>query len=331
MAPPQVTPPAKVESAVPAARAQQKTLFQSPRDPLPTTAIDPAISQPCRDLWADIRKINLGDSKLFSGDRFEVPDTSACTELPETLAMLQKAVLERCSPPAAPVTDEKLKAGYAANCQLALFYYRAQITDYMTREQNPDDISDMKVLTDKLFANFMRSPKDAAVIAKRMLDIDPDYYPAAQTLLFAHLIETADTARGNPNDPGWRTVEADIERSRKINPHDPQRAEVGLFVLAARNETPEVVGARAQQYAEAYPKSPLGPYYLAWSAYRGVNPKEGWRILEQASKTFPGDQRIRETQDEIRKNPNFYLSKDKTNSPFKANLTTQLDPSPDTN
>lgn len=318
------------ESSNATAQTKQKNFFQAPREPLPNATLEPAISPRCRELWADIRKLNLGDSRLFSGDRFDIPNVASCTQLPKNLELMQNTVLEKCNPSAAAISEEKGKKVWAANCQLALFYYRAQITDYMTRDQNPQDISDMKVLTDKLFANFVTNPKSATAMANRIMDIEPNYYPAAQTLLFVHMMEAAEIAPGQPKHAVWQTVEADLERSRRIHPRDPQRAEIELYLLATRNESPEIVAAHAKRYAEVNPTSPSGSYYLAWSAYRSGKPNEGWQILNEANRKFPGDQRILGTLAGIKGNPKFYLSTDKSYSPFKANLTTTLDPSPDT-
>jgi len=316
---------AKAQTALPTGRMNQKTFFESPREPLPTGSIKGSISQRCRDLWTDIRKMNLGDQELFAGERPQTPDASQCQNLPEPLASLQKDYAEKCAFPSQPTTDEKQKGTKTSNCQLASFYYRAQITEYMTRDQNPKDISDLRVLTDKLFARFLTDPKTAVSVAERMLELDPTYYPAAQTILLADVLTATDNARGNPADPSWQIVQAALDRTKRMNPNDPQREEMELFMRAARYDSPEQIREAAN------PNTATGLYYLAWSAYRSNNPSQGWQYLEQARKNFPEDQRVGQTMQGVRQNPNFYLSKDRTNSPFKFTVSANLDPSPDTN
>ncbi len=320
------TAPAQNTAALPAARAKKKLFFESPREPIATDKIAPSISPRCRELWTDIRKLNLGDSSIFQEDRYQVPDASQCQGLAEPFASLQKSFAEKCQPPK-KVTDEKEKALNASNCQLAAFYYRAQITEYLTRDEDLSDISDMKVLTDKLFAKFMNDPKTAADVASRMLEIDPTYYPAAQTLLFSHMIAASDSARGNMNDPVWQTVRADLDRAKQMNPNDPQSAELDLFLLASQSDDPAKVRERAQAYADANPNSPLGLYYLAWAAYRSGNPDLGWQYLQSDLNKFPGEPRITATMQGVKQNPTFYQSPDRSHSPFRGSFSTNVNPS----
>lgn len=315
---PAETPLSAVQTATPTARKQVfKQLHQGPR-----TAVLPAgeTSPACRTFWRDLMEMDLADS------RYRLPRPKDCP--PPPLAAAAQAAFEKdCF----PKPERQLTEAERPKCQYAVFLLRANLTDSFTEKEPIDRITDGKVLIDKLFARFMRDRPAASAVADRLLELYPDYYPAAQAGVLAKFLAMLEASGGqklSPEEESARTaaITSGIEQLKRMNPQDPQNQELEVL-LASLHATDhgEQVAERAMALRQAFPDSPQAPYYLAWAAYRSGNPTKGWEWLQEAKRLAPQDPRILETEARIRQNPTFYRSQDpKVKQVFQANFSFHL-------
>lgn len=296
----------------PQQREQMKRLSQGPRQ-MQIPAGTP-ISAECRQFWKDLLALDLGDPHRSN------PATRQCTP-PDELNKLQENYQQNCL--TKPITTDPQRQ----QCFLSLFYLRAYVNDYLTRDTPLDQIADAKVLVDKLFARFLKAPNSAVEIADRLLQVEPNFYPAAQASALAALLDyyqVPESARSADN-PKFQALRAKLEDLQRRNPDDPQNFEFDIMVSTLDNENLSEVRNKAESMRHAFPQSAKPAYYLAWTEYKSGNAAKGWEWLQMARKLAPEDATIRETEARIRKNPDFYKSADrKQSSVFQSILSFNL-------
>lgn len=302
--------PDKVAGPVPAARqAEIKKMYREPRKmEIPEK---PEISSACRSLWSSLMALDLIEID-------KLPLLGGC-EPPTDLANYQKNYREAC------LEKKDTKA-----CYSAAFFYRAYVTEFLTRDQRIDQISDTKILLDKLFAKFLTNPISAAEVADRMVELLPDYYPAAQAAVFSRLLDLLKgDLKPNPDSAEFKRVADGLEKLRQMNPDDPQNVELDLFMASLKQDSAQQVKDLTAAFEKGSANPAVTAYYIAREQYKLGNAEAGAQWFAKARELAPNDQRMKETADKIKANPNFYKSKnEKERAVFTATFTFNLQ-SPD--
>lgn len=300
--------PQKVAGPPPPSRqAEFKQMYREPRKvEIPAT---PEISSACRNLWSELMKADVGLMDTL-------PPLQNC-EPPAELANYQANFREQC------LEKKDQKA-----CYTAAFFYRAHITEFLTKDERPDQISDPKVLIDKLFARFLVNPVSAAEIADRLVELQPDYYPASQAAVLSRLFDLfKGDGKPNPDSPEFRRVTDGIEKLSQMNPSDPQNVELQMLLGSIGDNSAERVKDMAESFERQSPHSATSAYYLAWAEYKLGDAEAGARWLARAAQLAPNDPRIKETQEKIKANPYFYKSpNEKDRSVFTATFSFNIQP-----
>ncbi len=315
--------PAPSVNAAPVAKLPAERVRHIFRDPRAAIAI-PAegdVEPACRTLWDEMRATVLEQALAYPPHEHALPVASGCTKFPAELSKFHAKFLEDCGdfltkPKSIPQAAWMAKA---PQCQLALFQYRANVTDWLTRNTPLKDISDTKVLLDKLMARLADNPAAAAEVAERLLQLEPGMYPAAKAAMMSRFMDAQSTAQGKPDDPKWTKSNLAQEVASKIDPSDQaQQTELKLMTTMRQYGDPARLREQGSEMAKAFPNLPTGPYYAAWGEYLAGNKKGAMEWLEEAKRRAPTDQRVNETLGKV--------VKGETDA-FQARLSFSQDPS----
>lgn len=311
-------------AVVPKPRPAQKfrDMVVAPRREVNPTESKKPVPASCRSFWKQILAMDFGQESLWeSSDK--LPGVEGCSP-PKELEQLQAGYRKYCKVDEGAAT---LSSTDQFQCKSALFFYRAYITDYLTEGRDLKTLRNPHILVDKMFARFMTDPKEGGLVAERLLEIQPDYYPAAQAVTIAKLVELdkSDNSGGMTPEQG-RQFDGLVEKLKQLNPTDPQNIELDMFSQAMVHKDPLSARERAYTLYKTDPSSHVGPYYLAWAEYKIGNPEKGAYWLDVAGKIAPDNQAVKETREAIRKNPKFYLEKDrKKKSVFRGNFSFRIE------
>ncbi len=291
-----------------------KRIYQSSRTPILPKKED-HIPQVCADYFSAVRGIDLKVLKIYPPKSVPIPRPDQCKDLPKSLVELNKHYLEACAvlTKSSEELTEKIWFASVPPCATAVFHFRAELTQFLTREMSIEDLEDPKILLDKMMATM--SDKDYRTnlaVASRLLELEPSLVPAIQSQVLSRLMLAQTEARGNPNDPKWTEVEQGLQKLAELGgANSKQVLEWQLLISISRNPDPEEVRRYAERMAAQYPEWGLPYYYQAWMLY----PKDSTgakKMLEQAHQKDPEDLRIKETMEKMnRKDP----------SPFRNDFT----------
>lgn len=296
--------PAESPSDAPAASglpSPRKELYTAPRTALTPAPGQPAPSEACLKLWNDLRGMDLAQADLA------LPAASGCDKLPPELTRWHDQYLQQC-------------AGARSHaCEEALYGYRAAATELLTKDVPLRDISDPKVLTDKMLARLQSDGKAAGIAeaAERLLELDPDMPYAARASAMSRLEDAQATAAGKPTDPHWQKVDEALDRASR-GKDDPQPyLETKLYAENVRYADPQRLRESAAEISRAHPALGVGPYHEAWAEHQAGNRERAVELLREAIRRQPQDPRFQGTLDSIKKGEA---------QPFQVNLSFQFNP-----
>jgi len=274
----------KNEISPPQKRADQTKALQGPREVPIVDEKAPQSSPECKDLWRDLLKTDLSDKARLSGGGEAMPDPSRCKNGDPRFKAYQAQYKKYCAPDkSAPALSAEDRA---RGCLVASLYYRSAIVDLMTEDQPLANISDVRVLTDKLFAQFESNMPNSVKIAERLLEVDPQNYAAAEMSVMAQLYQ-AELGKAGPGDARWEAAEKSLEKVKELLPDAPQTHELDIFLTLKKTGDPELVRTKALALDKKFPKLHMGPYYEAWAEYKLGNDKTAERLLGEAKKRAP--------------------------------------------
>lgn len=312
--------PEPIATQSPPHALNQKRVYQAPREVL--IPENPSLSGACRNFWQEIMTLDLSDARIFN-EPSRLPSTKGCMAITEFQA-LQKSYEADCLASAGQTMTEANQQ----KCQFALFYFRANLHDFFTKDLRVDQISDPTVLIDKLFARFLKNPLNAVEVADRLVELQPDYYPAAQAQVLAKLVNHLNAGKKIVADsPEIAEISAGLEKLSRMKPNDPQNAEIDILLASLVDENTKQVKRKAAEMMEHDPHSATAAYYLAWSEYKSGDPVKGAEWLKRSAELAPNDPRIKATIERVKVNPQFYKSQDpKVRSVFEAKFRFDLLP-----
>ncbi len=271
---------------------QIRNLQTAPRTPIVAKA-EEQVSPACTEFFNELRGLSL-DSAFKSG-KPTLPLGQNCNNPPEALKAFQEQYLKECSHVASGILSKNAeeRTQQLGGCFGAANFYRATITDYLSRDQEIKDINDPKVLADILTARLTNDPKTAAEAAERLLELEPNLPTVAKTAAFARFLDASSTAKGDSRNSAWNKVDDALSVAKKNNPKDASMVEMELTSLVLRNADPAITRNQIETYRETYPD--VVDYLLSWMDYRSNNKEAAIDRLKTIQSRGSKDPRIPQT------------------------------------
>lgn len=286
--------------------------------PNPSFEVDEA----CLDFWSEIERLDLtyiSDATQGGRNIATLPNSAKCRKIPPELLFVQKDYNQKCLS-RNPTTETSERV--STECVVAMYFLRAGISSWNNRDQKLSEITDLRLLTDKLFMAFTKmfgeTPDTAELIevSKRILEVDPHVYGARKAILIAGTMQglTDETKKGDANY--WEAFLPQLSDARAINPEDPELVEIER-AIRTRGFTPELAREDALTQVQAEPGSAPAHRYLAYAEWKAGNREASRQALQQAMSLEPQNAELQSVWRAIQ-------SDAASSDDFKMNLTLGL-------
>jgi len=279
-------------------KEQVTELFQSPRESLKSQSKE--VTEECATFWGKLRELDLRNHGKEIGDIRAKTGSDKCVTVPAQLRNLHEFFNAHCK--------DKTNS---PQCLVGLYYYRAALTDYLTKDISIRQISDPKILIDKMIANREINPRLSIEAAERLSEIDPKLYEARKAQVLGRLFLATQEAAENKNG-SWIELEEAIEKAKELGNSDPELIEAELYTEMLRSNSSDEALEKSRAIADSNPQEWRGPYYAAWALFKDGRGQEALDYLAEAQQRDPQNSRIREAIEGIKKGDA---------SPFKANIS----------
>lgn len=273
-------------------------LFQSPRESI--KAESPEVSEGCARFWERLREFDLRNHGKEVGDIRIKTGSEKCETVPAQLKNLHDFFNTHC----------KDKAS-SSQCLLGLYFYRAALTDFLTKEVPIRQISDPKVLIDKMIANREINPGLSLEAAQRLSEMEPRLYEAKKAEVLGRLFIATREAQDKKNT-NWGELDEAIKKARELETSDPELIEAELYSEMLRSNGSDEALERARELSDSNPQEWRGPYYAAWALFKEGRGQEALDYLSEAQRRDSQNSRIREAIEGIKKGDA---------NPFRANIS----------
>ena len=273
--------------------------YEAARAPLP---IGPTVSSGCREVWNRLRGLDLAELVEYPPRPKLIPLAGSCSPPTPTLERVQNDYQKSCNAIARWNSGRSQKEWRSQTrpCTSALISYRAAITDFLTRGRKPASIDDPRVLTDKLIAQLGEEKGGGIAFAERLLQLDPEMYPAAKAVLAVLLDDAATRPTGRVDDPIWEQIDIALRRAEGLaGAERRQLIETELAVVWMRYRDPARAKEKAQAMTFSHPELGVGPYYEAWAAYQAGNRTKARNDLAEAINREPKQRHFRESWEKL--------------------------------
>jgi tetratricopeptide (TPR) repeat protein len=251
------------------------------------------VSKECRSVWDQLDGLDL--QKVLEGSQ-ALPAVRSlakhCAGLPREFGVPAQFVDKACgnNPETAKITPEQKRH----DCYQALVLYRAMTADYNSGDLSADKITDRRLLSDKLIAGLMKDPAVALPYAERLLELEPNFAPAAK---MAAVLNMATLQAGASPDKAL----AAIERSERLESDPSMHAQLTNTVkMASTVDGPERVET-AKKLAQEQMGTPPGDYLSSYVAFKEARYDEAQKLLSAAIAADPGNRDYQETQKDLSK------------------------------
>lgn len=222
------------------------------------------------------------------------------------------------------IASNQVSKKMAQRCQNAIFKIRYFATEILTSGVPFNEINDIKILTDKLFASFASGNLyNASEIAKRFLDFDPGYSPAHKAIIVSKFITIVSTKEIDKYMALKKEFQDIIEKSSEIDAikRDKEIVEMNLLstlLSPMDNEYKkkffnEIVekNSNSNEYFSAF-----GNYCLAAIEFKNKNTDGAIAFLKKAISIYSNDARFINTLELIQADQKNNLHKENLN-PFQ--------------
>jgi len=259
--------------------AQRRAFSGAPRAALPVDESAAAEVKACLVLWENLRARDLRRPL----EAHTLPADGACTKVPDPLKAYHLQFRETCG--------QLATADDLAFCTLALLDYRVHITQFLTTGTPLSKIDDLLVLSDKLVASDVDDGKEMLAVAERMLEVNPQFYPAAKAALVARFR----TVVAEEDGKSWDQTLSALQRAKRFSKKDEELLEVEAAIALIRNRDAKKAEEIATAMDTQFPTSGTGTYYRAWIAAVQGDPGKAKTILQSAQAKQPDNMRVRDT------------------------------------
>ncbi len=279
-----------------------KNRLQNPAPkPLLTNAVELAKSESFNpDCIAEIQSVAELDLNQVSANLvFELAKNSKCNSLPAYLTEAQKLFASTCG--------VETSTNITEACAAALFLYRSLITNFATRDTDPKDINDPKILFEKIYAKLNQSEIDFASITpltERYLELEPDSKEVQRIALLTRLFELESNSNAQKDNTALKTeLEAIFDKySDQSTTSDPKVLELGIYLRtngftdlqSLLNESQKIITTRPEF-------SDLGHYLRSSVLWRDGKKTEALEEVQKALALKPKDPRYLETLTKLKK------------------------------
>lgn len=274
-------------------------LYEESRPPLP---IPKTVGRACREVWNGLRALDLAEFVEYPPRPGLVPSAYGCSPPNAELLRAQTEYDRVCRPLARWKSSRPQSEWHQATrlCASAVISYRAAVTDFLTRGRAVASISDVRVLTDKLIATLGEDRADGVAVAERLLQLEPQMYPAAKAVLVSLLDDAVTRAVGKNDDPVWEKVEQALRRAQALEGAErKQLLETELAIAWMRTRDARSLRAKAEAMGVSHPELGVGPYYQAWAAYSEGDRTRAAALLTEAIRREPKQRHFQEALEKL--------------------------------
>jgi hypothetical protein len=259
-----------------------------------------SIPEACKRFVAEVQNLDLlqldKDQYRLSYQQLPLISESCRFTDPKITAVLQ-ALEQACR------AEGSLSAPVRESCASQLFMLRAVLTRLMMSARPLSSITDMRVLTDMMFAEFAQingqtAPdlRTAQLVAERMLELDPKLYVAAKVAAYADVIQTLNRQQANgllPDSEWNRSMEA-LQRTRQLNPEDPG-LEGAEALVQTKGFRPLLCVEHAQSLLRMNDRNPTAWYLKSYGEWKLNQKSESRASLRRAVELAPGQRDYAQT------------------------------------
>jgi tetratricopeptide (TPR) repeat protein len=284
----------------PTARTTGQFLRASRPEIVSEVMVSLAINPQCRNYVADLERLDLA-SKVqghYALTYQQLPvKTEDCAFNDPSLVAVVNSLNVKCRPLVSP--GESI----SENCAAALFMTRAAMTKQLYATRTLSSITDMKVLTDLMFAEFstlnnqtLPDLKRAKAVADRMLDLNPNLYVAAKVVAFAEVIDGLNLKARKPSmtPEEWTSARHAVARAKELNPHDESLMDAQMLV-ETRGFEPKLAVSFAEQLIADNGANPKAYYIKAYALWKLGDRRNALANLKQATTLAPDNRHYSQT------------------------------------
>jgi len=262
-------------------------LYQAPRESIAASGQEG--TRECIEFWNNLRGFDLTRQQSEFPDIKTITKSDRCSTVPAPLKNLHDHFNKTCGPNA-----------NSSQCLVALYHYRAALTDFLTRNLKIEQITDPKVLVDKVLANREINPELSIKAAEKLSELEPNLYDAKKAQVLGRLFMATKNSAGT-NEDAWGALDEAIKSAKELGGSDPELLEAELMSELFRPNNLQRAEEKAKDASEDFPGEWRGPYFAAWALFKEGRGQEALDYLAEAQKREPGNSRIKEAIEGIKK------------------------------
>lgn len=284
--------PAKMQ----ASKKLSSELLETPREPIKESP-KVKISAECSKTWNDIQALKSED---FQNLKF--PNLSSCQNVPAQFSQVMMQYLNACKNVLNGGVD--LPNREKNDCRSAMYTYRATITDYLTRDQPIDQVSDLRVLIDKLIASFGAGDLDTDRMleaAERIHHLAPELYEPLKAMVVARF---GPIFKGE-KDPvrlaeAFASIEKSVQEAEEFNSADPDLWEARFLARSRLGQDLDRADQVVSEMRQVKGLEGLSDYFQAGVEWRRGNAEVASQFLERAIKRDPENERYLDSREKMK-------------------------------
>lgn len=270
----------------------KEALIEEPREVVEEAPAQNAISEECQNLWNRI----LTEKVDRNAQNFVPPDLSVCKNVPAEFNAATQEFEEACR-------AVGLSESQKQNCFSKYLVYRATISDWQTRDQKIEEISDEKLLLDKLLSSFSsKDMKRALELAERLHEKLPDFYEPMKAILAAKMMifASSETAKDEAAmDETIQSLERTLQRAEEFQQNDVELVDMRAFVDTRGFKDLDKLQNFVEDLRARGAPSELVAYYDAARAWRMNEKDRAKEIVDQALQVTPQNARLAQLKEDM--------------------------------
>jgi tetratricopeptide (TPR) repeat protein len=279
-----------------ASKKLSNELLEAARDEVKKTSVI-KISDECKKVWDELQALKGDDFKLM-----KFPNLAVCQHVPPQFAPAMMNYMNACKNAIAGALNmtEKDKN----DCRSAVYTYRATITDFYTRDQDIDQIGDLKILIDKLIASFGAG---ADLDTDRMLQAAERIHQLAPELF--EPVKAMVVARFGPifkgeKDPvrladAFAAIEKAVQTAEEFNTADPDLWEAKFLARTRLLQDLDRGDQVINEMRQVKGLEGMSDYFQAGIEWRRGDTERAAALLERAIQRDPKNERYLESREKM--------------------------------
>jgi tetratricopeptide (TPR) repeat protein len=245
----------------------------------------------CAAYWKSLQTINL-NSPVDEKGLGIIADSKGCEPSDSQLALFQSAMRKSCGiwestqkeRPKAAVT--KLAS---STCRLALAKYVSTMVDLQTRNIPLHQITDKRILANKIYSKLTSEYQEALEASERLLALDPKNKAAAKAAAIAQLQLLSSSIRNPASEVSFDDFDRALQRVKEVASDDSyfiREMEISALILEGGNT--KALQAEIDKFRKDYPTKGQPLYYSAFIKASNGDGEAAKASLQEAAKLEPG-------------------------------------------